>query len=481
MSGSGSCARWWSTFLFFHAAAVVLDATERWERPQVALGMLAFAALLLWAPARVRRYADVAWLVGSAMPLLVLAPDLANHRNLTLYVNAVLLCAWAAQSLRTRAWAPFDDALFAAVTPVLRFSVAVVYFFAGFHKLNGDFLLEPEVSCAGVFVGNLGQQWFGAGAPVLPAGAWVGPVAFAVVAWELASAFVLPLSAPNGRLRRVTLCGAWALHGVLALSGFYDFSALMFALLWTFVPPSLVLAEPGASSVAASLERTARQGASWVLAGGLVAGLILFAWPSWEPLAHLLQGALLDLALLRCAVPLLFAWRALPQPVLAAPSTAAVPIGRGLWLAPAALALFASSNYLGLRTAGTFSMFSNLRTEGGFSNHLLIPADHPLVIGTFQRDLVWIDALDTRALLARDSLAGMAVPRVELERHLATWRAGGASPVRAIIRDEHGIRHDLPDLTRAAAFIEPRHPWAMRLLDFRPVQPDPRRPNACRW
>lgn len=44
--------------------------------------------------------------------------------------------------------------------------------------------------------------------------------------------------------------------------------------------------------------------------------------------------------------------------------------------------------YLGLKTAGVFTMHSNLRTEGGTSNHLFIPTF--LQIFKFQRDLVFI-------------------------------------------------------------------------------------------
>jgi hypothetical protein len=465
-------SRAWSAFLFFHAGAVVLDATERWQRPHVALAMLGCAGVLLWAPGRLRRYTDVAWLVVSAAPLLVLAPDLANHRNLTLYVNAVLLGAWAVGSWRARGFLAFDDTLFSAAAPVLRASVCVVYFFAGFHKLNRDFLFEPAVSCAGWFAVHLGQPWLAPGAP--PTGAWVTALAFLVVAWELGLAAALLMGAPRGRARRVALWAAWLLHGLLALSGFYDFSALMFALLWTFVPAELLAGDD-------RLVDRARQGAAWVLAGGLGAGaLLLFVPPALERLADLLQGAVLNAALLWCAVPLMQGWRSRPSgpPVPPSPS---MPSPGPLWLAPALLAVFASSNYLGLRTAGTFSMFSNLRTERGQGNHLLVPADHPLVLGRFQHDVVWIEALEARASPPGPPLDGLGLPRVELDRHLERWRAQGLSPVRAIIRGEDGVRHALPDLTLAPGFTEPRHPWAMRLLDFRPVQPDPARPNACRW
>lgn len=53
------------------------------------------------------------------------------------------------------------------------------------------------------------------------------------------------------------------------------------------------------------------------------------------------------------------------------------------------LCCFGLMPYLGLRTAGTFSMFSNLRTEGPRSNHLLL-ATNPLKRWGYQEDVVWI-------------------------------------------------------------------------------------------
>ena len=44
--------------------------------------------------------------------------------------------------------------------------------------------------------------------------------------------------------------------------------------------------------------------------------------------------------------------------------------------------------YLGLRTESSFSMFSNLHTENGVSNHLIVPSR--IQITNWQRDLVEI-------------------------------------------------------------------------------------------
>ncbi len=470
--------RAWDLFLLFHAAAVVLDATERWQRPAIAWAVSVGALALLFLPARWRRFADVAWLAGTALSLGVLAPDLANHRNLTLYVDALLLVAWAGTSLRGRRWARLEDGrVLALASPALRGSVAVVYLFAGFHKLNRDFLFEPSVSCAGGFVEVFSRLWTGQ-VLALPS-AWITPMAVAVVVWELGLSVALPLSSPHGRLRQAALIGAWTLHAVLALAVFFDFSALMFALLWAFVPRGL-LDDP-------LIVRRARLGVIVIVAAGLLSGIAHLAFeapvPAMVRAVHALQGLLIIAMLVGCAVPVLRRWQEAPDV-----EPAAVPVPRtARWLlgAPLLLALFASSNYFGLRTAGTFSMFSNLRTEGGRSNHLLVPAEHRFVFGQRQRDLVWIEALDPRARMLPDSqpIDGLGIPRVELARHLSRWRSEGLGPVRATVRDAAGVRHEVADIAAAEALTGSlvASDWEKRLLDFRPVQPDTRGPNACRW
>ncbi len=273
--------------MFGHVAAVVLDATEGWRRADEALVAVVLAGCLLVAPPRTRRWLDVAWIALSAASLVAELPALANHRNLTLYVDVVVLAAWLWASVRERRWRAPDDALFARIAPLLRASVVVVYFFAGFHKLNRDFLFEPGVSCAGWFADKLGRTVLGAPLPV-PA-AIVIVLAVLAAAWELGLALALPLSGPRPRARIVALGAAWALHTVLAMAVFYDFSALMFALLWAFVPREIVVAVLAPT-------RRAHRSLVLVLGAALAAGGLLALQPDRESLSHVVQGGALAVA-----------------------------------------------------------------------------------------------------------------------------------------------------------------------------------------
>ena len=73
------------------------------------------------------------------------------------------------------------------------------------------------------------------------------------------------------------------------------------------------------------------------------------------------------------------------------------------------------NQHLGLRTAGNLTMFSNLRTEGRSSNHLLL-GSNPLKMFDYQEDLVEIIEADKRWDFRFDD--GDIVPRVAFHNGL---------------------------------------------------------------
>jgi hypothetical protein len=84
-----------------------------------------------------------------------------------------------------------------------------------------------------------------------------------------------------------------------------------------------------------------------------------------------------------------------------------------LLVLPVLVCLNGLTPYAGLKTETAWAMFSNLRTEGGRSNHLLVPAS--VQVFGYQRDLVRVTSSSDRilALLARQ---GQLVPYFEVAR-----------------------------------------------------------------
>ena len=121
--------------------------------------------------------------------------------------------------------------------------------------------------------------------------------------------------------------------------------------------------------------------------------------------------------------------------------------------------------YMGLKTQGSFTMFSNLRTEGDHWNHLFIPRS-VRVFDDFQDDLWQLAQIDDRRL-QRDFVDGAhLVPGFEIRRAVAK----NPEMALTVIREGDVVRLDPARLD--PALREPPRWWALKLLIFRPVTPD---------
>jgi hypothetical protein len=145
--------------------------------------------------------------------------------------------------------------------------------------------------------------------------------------------------------------------------------------------------------------------------------------------------------------------------------------------AVAILALFilnCMAPYLGFQTVRTMSMFSNVRTEGGRTNHLFIPSG--LQVGDYQDDLVrlidssdiWLDSwADNERLLPYTELRR----RVWENRHVpvqVTYERAGR--IETLDTSKPGAERQVPSLPF------PVH----KILAFREVDQDGRAVR-CLW
>lgn len=144
-----------------------------------------------------------------------------------------------------------------------------------------------------------------------------------------------------------------------------------------------------------------------------------------------------------------------------------------------ALPLRGASVYLGLRTAGNFTMFSNLRTEAAESNQLLL-ARNPLKLWDYQEDAVRVIRIDDeQAAIGYNyqPLQGNSLPVVEFRKLVYWWaRAGRTVPMTF---EYGGVTYTTSDIVREPAWRTTGRDWEMRLMDFRVIQGSG--PNRCRW
>jgi hypothetical protein len=124
-------------------------------------------------------------------------------------------------------------------------------------------------------------------------------------------------------------------------------------------------------------------------------------------------------------------------------------------------------------------MFSNLRTEGPRSNHLLL-GSNPLKVWAYQEDVIRFAAIDD-TLAAFDNkyvaLQGNQLPIVEFRKWIYEWAKEGR--VVPMTFEYRGQVHSTENIATDLEWRTLRRDWPMRLLDFRVVQSQGA--NICRW
>lgn len=151
-----------------------------------------------------------------------------------------------------------------------------------------------------------------------------------------------------------------------------------------------------------------------------------------------------------------------------------------LYVFPILILLFGMTPYLGLRTAGNFSMFSNLRTEGKTSNHLLL-GSNPLKFWGYQEDVVHIIDIDDRygdvIHHYDESPKGYELPVIEFRKWIYRWSEAGVKvPLTFTYR---GRTHSTKDIMDDPVWRLDGRTWDMVLMDFRVIAPG--EPNYRRW
>ena len=423
------------------------------------------------------------WLPGFvAMHLLRIAtfawdsPDTANHQLLYAIASAAVLFAFPFGK-RGAAPRPVAAEWLARFAPVLRVMLFCLYFFGVLHKLNRDYF-DPMISCAvGTFVA------------VAPA--WLDRMASAnlatrgsLVAGSLLVESAVPFLLAFGRTRRAGIALGALFHGFLGLR-FFAFSTGLLALYSLFVPsPTWDRAEArlaqrrAQGGLAAALLSPACASAAALLLVTLfgISGVLVSEDAEWAALPKqsfpllavgwiLLVGAPLAWLLASRALAGSFAGRS-PGRLAAAPL---------LLIFPAIVLFHGMSPYLGLRTVPAFSMFSNLRTEGGITNHWFMPS-RALRIAGFQEDLITM-------LSAQDEELRRFARRprrtfYDLKRRIQRMAAAGKREIALSYRRGDQV-YVLERAETDPELMQPVPWWERKWLKFRPVPISAQR--ECAW
>ncbi len=272
---------------------------------------------------------------------------------------------------------------FQRFAPVLRWQVVLCYAIAAFHKLNTDFF-DLENSCAVVVWQRMIR--------ITPWVETLTPYGFVMPVVALATELALPLLLLLSRNRLAVVMLGLCFHLALGLAGFFRFASLVTALYVLFLP-DWVFASARSTIVSLSKKLPEflakfsslklRQILSFIVL--VVAVLAVFnlpytpsrstlnsirelspapgaRWSFWFQGLWLIPtiGIMVYLGWLLC--------------VSESKSRKRSRIDRLGWLSifPIIFTLNGLAPYLGLKTDPSLSMFSNLRTVGDASNHLLV-------------------------------------------------------------------------------------------------------------
>lgn len=458
----------YAIFVLFHQCQWSYWKVTGWH---IVLSLAAMLVILM--PARVLPFACL--VIIQLVTAFVELPWISNHWMLATCLCLTATGAMVYNLIKRRALT--IGQWYLDFAPPMRWQLLTLYFFGVFHKLNSDFL-NPELSCGVQHYINLTRV-----VPILPMASWAqhGAIwATLVVEGLLLALLAIP------RMRIYGVLAAFLFHFALAINGFANFSSLMFAMILLFAPADFPerLKEKWDAHFAPLFRGRVRlhtwHALWWILlamAGLATIGLIYYSlhakpfpldivnepWRFGRSKLSLLAHSLWKFY--GVIVIVTFVWVAF--------SSSVVPLKRALrmtspifWIFPALLFLNGMAPYLGLKTDTSFTMFSNLRTEMGHENHLLIRKSANLTNNP--TDMVTI-LYSTDSNAHRLVKANQKVSFFELRSYVSRKQAAGHAPF-SLAFERAGEVHLLNDAYSDAGLTKPIPLWQRKLLFYRTVR-----------
>ncbi|WP_125077725.1 hypothetical protein [Rufibacter latericius] len=314
-------------------------------------------------------------------------PGISNHWMLTAFVNITILHSYVYLIIKRKSFYIDKVEFLNTFAPLVKIELIVLYFYAVFHKLNAGFF-DEEASCAVRFI-LMQNNYYN----ILPSDqALLSLNIYATLILEAA----IPLMLVFKRLRYWGILVGLVFHFIIAynpINGFYDFSSFVFALYFLFTSTSF------SYKIKTLYQNFVRR------KGVLKKQLLQF---------NIVNFVLFTVSLL-FTLYLIYYYNKVFQDYfrhIVWTTYGLVFIGifalsmntkekdkeketnpfsyahYSLLLFPVLVFLNGLCPYLGLKTESSYTMFSNLRTEGGISNHYIVPAS--LQIFDYQKDIVEI-------------------------------------------------------------------------------------------
>jgi len=457
-----------AVFSFLLALAILFHQSilGDWEVLSAQMAVSLAAIFVLLRPSSAPRF--FAMLAIQLVSLLIDMPNVVNHWLLLGLTTVGLATGFVLAAVRRRDWLSDSGEIYRRVAPVVRIQVVLVYLFAVLAKLNTDFL-DPALSCAAAMSGDLL-----AGGPLNLYGSWQdGPA----IAGTLAIEALLPIGLLIRRTRLAAALAGGTFHAVLAVAGHVPFSGFAFAFYALFLPDDLPRRLRSVLDGTPALRSAASRGSAFarsrlafpLLAGAWIAVAIAISYGPglvYNGVARLAVLVFVAYAIALAALLALCLRRGGPG----AYAPGALRLAHPVWvIAPLLVVLNAATPYLGLKTQSAFTMYSNLQTEAGRWNHLLVP-ESVRIFGLQDDPVKVVRSSDER-------LARAAGDETELIEHdFRTYVS--QHPELSVTYRQEGELVTVPGARRDSADFNGPGPVARKLLLFRDVPVSAR--NTCR-
>ncbi|MGI9454947.1 MAG: hypothetical protein ACR2NU_00200 [Aeoliella sp.] len=387
------------------------------------------------------------------------APFNPDHWLLSFFVNSAVL--FSAASLRWRNQLD-ETRLYDHFAPAARSVFVVCYGFAAFSKLNSDFLaMDSSCACELAQLQVAASPWLNSISVPSLAG-WCAAICECAVALLLLA----------GRTRRFGIVIGVLFHTFLVISpaiAVFDFSTTVYAMLFLFTSREtgdriqhtidhVVQQTPSLMSLLQKLKATVT-----VTVAAFLLGRSLLGYTYGNPrLSRLIW--LFNMVVACVVIGFTFA-RLFGRSAPTSNHVAFRPTLRIQTLVVLLAIMNGVCPYLGLKTQGSFTMFSNLRTEAGHWNHLVVPPRFR-VFDHYQDNLWHVAQVDDYRLRADFVEKDCLVPRFEIQRAIAQ------NPDLSITVIKSGQPVTLSPAAADPDLGRPTNWLTRKIMIFRPVTPD---------
>ena len=440
----------WAIATLFHMAQ------SRIYTSQLHYVLLTLAAIaLILKPFSIFRLLTL--IVLQLYEVLFTLPNISNHWVFTTFVNLTIIQALLYLVIKKGTFQVSRANFIRTFAPIVRIELLLLYFFVVLHKLNWAFLL-PASSCAVILYKAQHLEALLPDSTILTT---------ANIYLTLFIETLIPLLLVFRKTRNAGLLIGLCFHCVIAFNsynGFYDFSSMVFAIYFLFT--SYSFSNAVRSVYKKGVERWYGMKGRFMLfsltnlliwLGFFTASMAVLWLTSKEfgDYSQALWGIYSFLFILIFILSLGRKYSKKYPPVFTIKNSVFI-------LFPILVFLNGISPYIGLKTESSFAMFSNLRTEGGVTNHLFIPVSAQIF--DFQKNMVEVVA-SSDPELQQSATEGKLLTFFQFKNRVATAKPARVTYIRA------GQRHTFT-LATAPADDELLHrsPLVLRkLLRFRMI------------